>query len=149
MVTPSSLRLFATEVEDLQVISAACQDALCKPSDLTYDAAQRRFHLDLKRFRWEAVGANEKKPQKRVRSILAFDSVNRVRSRALPSKSADLVLSLLSLEWRPSEEAPEGKIHLLFSGDGELSLEVECMDVTLIDTDTEWTTRNLPEHKDI
>jgi len=38
-------------------------------------------------------------------------------------------------------------VRLHFAGDGELALEVEVLDATLLDSDYEWTTRRMPEHE--
>tara|TARA_Y100000052_G_C2879529_1_gene44655 strand:- start:15 stop:515 length:501 start_codon:yes stop_codon:yes gene_type:complete len=137
-----TLRLMAVDADDLQVISAACQDGVCKPADLSFEKAKRRFHIEFNRYRWENTSGQ------RVRSALSFEDVTSVKARALPPKSADLVLSILSVEWTPDEEAPAGKVRVLFAGDGELELTMDCLDATLVDVSNPWSTRNRPTHKD-
>ena len=141
------LRLLAVDQEDLSVISAAVQDGVCKPIDLVFEAKRHRFHLEFNRFRWELKRDVSSKGE-RVRSVLSFDSVAGVKSRGLPSKHEDLVLSLLSVEWIADDEPPGGKIRLMFAGDGELLISAECLDATLLDISQPWPTRNRPEHKD-
>ena len=72
MAEHNGLRLIAETAEDLQVISAAIQDAVTKVRNIKYQAKKRRFSIELNRFRWEA-GEDERK--ERVRALLAFDGV--------------------------------------------------------------------------
>ena len=123
MSETNTLRLLAVDPEDLKVISAACQDGVCKPADLTYEAKKRRFTIEFNRYRWEAP-------------------------KGLPAKSADLVLSLMSVEWTPDAEPPSGAYRLIFAGDGELLVSVDCLDATLVDVSAPWPTRNRPTHKE-
>ncbi len=142
------LRLLAVDGEDLKVISAACQDGLCKPADLVYEARKRRFRLEFNRYRWEQTSTSGTQGY-RTRSVLAFEDVKRVRARGLPGKHADFVLSLLSVDWVPdAENPPAGEVRLMFAGDGELVVEADCLDATLADTSASWPTKHRPEHKE-
>ena len=148
MSETSALRLLAVDEDDLKVISAACQDGVCKPADLTYEARKRRFHLEFNRCRWELAGEGAKSDLLRVRSALSFEDVTAVKVRGLPPKSADVVLSVLSVEWVPGEDLPAGQIRILFAGDGELMIAADCLDATLVDVSQPWRTRNRPAHKE-
>ena len=143
MSDTNGLRLLAVDADDLKVISAACQDGICKPADLVYEKSHRRFRMELNRYRWEVQG----KKGARIRSSLSFEDVSGVKARGLPSKYSDLVLSLLSVEWVPSEDVPAGEFRLMFAGDGELLVKAECLDATLVDTSNPWPTRNRPDHE--
>ncbi|MAK60780.1 MAG: hypothetical protein CMK09_07365 [Ponticaulis sp.] len=147
MSEANTLRLLAVDHDDLNVISAACQDAVCKPADLSYDGRKRRFTIELNRFRWEVDKADRKTLQ-RVRSALSFEDVTGVKVRGLPSKQEDLVLSVLSLDWKPDEDPPGGEVRVVFAGDGELVIAADCLDVTLIDVSQPWSTKHRPAHKD-
>ena len=46
-------KLIALDQEDLQVISAHCQDAVLKVGDLNYFPAESRFAIAMNRFVWE------------------------------------------------------------------------------------------------
>lgn len=142
MADGAGLRLIAEDAEDLGVISASVQDAVLKAENMRYDSRRRRFTLEVNRFRWEAP--NERG---RVRAILAIDGVLSVRRRAVTTADPDLVYALLSLSFEAEQEPPGGKINLLFSGDGEIELLVETIDVTLLDSDYEWSTRKTPDHE--
>jgi hypothetical protein len=140
------LRLLAETAEDLEVISAAVQDSIVKAGSLKYEAKRHRFSLELNRFRWE-VGQPRPKEGVRVRSLLAFDGVLGAKTRAVTKADPELILSLLDATFTPAAEPPGGVVTLLFAGDGEITLDVEVLDATLLDSDYVWPTRNLPSHE--
>lgn len=144
MAEGRALRLIAEDAVDLEVVSSAAQDAVLKAENLKYDRAQRRFTLEINRFQWEA--ASKRGPQSRVRALLAFDGVLNVKTRAISKADPDMVLSILALSFEPDETPPGGNISILFAGDGELLLEVEAIDATLLDSAYEWATRHRPDH---
>ena len=145
MSTPKPLRLMAADADDLKIISAALQDSVSKAGSFRYQARRRRFSLELNRFRWERVARSGGNPE-RARAILGIDGVAAVRSRGLTKSDPEMVISLLSVEFVSDETPPSGKVKLLFAGDGEIELDVECLDVTLLDSDTSWSTRHVPSH---
>lgn len=145
MADAKPLRLVAEDAEDLKVIAAAVQDSVAKAGALKYDSRRRRFSIELNRFRWEA-GEREGAKQ-RIRSILAFDGVLNVKTRAITKADPELVLSLLSASFEPDDEPPGGVVTLLFAGDGELRLTVEALDATLLDSDYVWPTKKTPSHE--
>ena len=140
------LRLLAEEAEDLEIISAAVQDAVVKAENLNYEARIRRFSLEINRYRWEE-GVTKRRDGERVRSLLAFDGVLGVKTRAVTKADPELILSLLQVTFTPDEEPPGGTVTLLFAGDGEIALDVEVLDATLLDSDYVWPTRHLPNHE--
>lgn len=144
MSEPAPLRLIAEDAEDLAVISAALQDAVGKVGDIRFEAAARRLTLGLNRFRWESKG----KEGTRVRSGLQIASVLQVQSRRLRREAKDAVLSLMGIAFEPGEEAPGGTLVLTFAGDGELRVQVECVDATLADVSASWPTPRRPAHED-
>jgi hypothetical protein len=146
MAEGRALRLIAEDSADLEVISSAVQDAVLKAENLKYDRKRRRFTLEVNRFQWED-SKTKRGPQGRVRSLLAIDGVLAVKTRAITKADPDLVLSILSIQFEAASEPPGGKISILFSGDGELALEVEAIDATLLDSAYEWTTRQRPDHE--
>ncbi len=145
MAEGRALRLIAEDMADLEVISSAVQDAVLKAENLKFDRKRRRFTLELNRFQWED-SKSKRGPQGRVRALLAFDGVLSVKTRAVTKADPDMVFSVLALSFDPAEEPPGGKISILFAGDGELALEVEAIDATLLDSAYEWTTRQRPDH---
>ncbi|MFC7290388.1 DUF2948 family protein [Hirschia litorea] len=145
MEKPSPLRLFAEDAEGLQIISSMTQDGLAKMNKLIFDKKHRRFTVEMNRFNWEK--GVKKKPYFRTHSLLAIDSVLNVRGRKLPATTSEEIVSLLAIVFEPAEIEPEGKVRLQFSNDGEIELDVECIDLSMIDTDTSWPTTKKPRHK--
>ena len=145
MADQTSLRLLAETAEDLEVISAAIQDSVVKAGNLKYESRRNRFTFEINRFRWEA-GA-KRGDGERVRSLLAFDGVMGVKTRAVNKIDPEMILSLLQVSFTPADEPPGGKVTLLFAGDGEIELDVEVLDATLLDSDYVWPTRHLPNHE--
>jgi hypothetical protein len=135
------LRLLAEDAADLEVISAALQDAVAKLGDIRWEPAARRLTLALNRFRWEA-GANA---GERVRSGLQLGSVLSVQARKLRRDAPRAVVSLLAVEFEPGE-APGGVILLRFAGDADLRCEVECIDAVLTDVSAPWGAKGRPAH---
>ena len=82
-----------------------------------------------------------------MRSLLAFDGVLGAKTRAVTKTDPEMILSLLQVTFTPADEPPGGKITLIFAGDGEIVLEVEVLDATLLDSDYVWPTRRLPSHE--
>ncbi len=143
---PKPLRLLAEDPADLQVISAALQDAVAKIADLSFEPAQRRFTLALNRFRWEARG----RAQERVRAAVQFAGVLGVRSRGAPIGDPEAVISILALVFEPAGEGaedPSGAVHLQLAGGGDIRLEVECVDAVLADVSEPWAAIRAPRHR--
>jgi hypothetical protein len=128
------LRLRAESPEDLAVISALVQDAVAQASEIAWARRHHRFALLVSRFRWEDAAAAERqgRPFERVRAVLAIDGVLRARASGVDPRDRDVVLSLLALGFEPGEDGA-GTLHLTLAGDGEIALDVECLEVTLAD----------------
>ncbi|MEM9012942.1 MAG: DUF2948 family protein [Pseudomonadota bacterium] len=128
------LSLAAEGPEDLEVISALLQDAVGQTSDIAWMPKRRRLALLLNRFRWEDKRAAERRsrPYERVRTMLVFDDVKRVRSQGVDPREKDVVLSVLALQFAPAEDGA-GQLSLILAGDGEIAAEVECLNVRLRD----------------
>lgn len=145
------LALAAIGPDDLSVISALVQDAVLSGADIRWDRPARRLALLLGRFRWEDREAAERagRPYERVRSLLVIGDVLRVSSQGIDKGDADLVLSLLSIDWQPGEDGT-GRLVLWFAGDGALAADVECLDVSLRDVTRPYSapSRRQPRHPD-
>lgn len=128
------LRLIATDVDDLQVISSLLQDAVCPASELSWDRHKRRFVVLLNRFRWEDRAAAEiaKRPVERVQSVLAINDVTRVASQGVSPGDSDLILSVLRIDFEPGDDG-QGAVVLTLAGDGAIRCVVECLDLQLRD----------------
>ncbi len=139
------MALRALDADDLRVISTLTQDAIFPASEMTWDRRRRRFALLLNRFRWEDRGT--RRAPERVQSVLTIEDVKSVASQGIDRTDADLILSLLALEWTPSEDGM-GRIALVLAGDGGVAVEVEALEVTLKDVTKPYVapSRQAPQH---
>ena len=133
------LRLLAEDAVDLQIISAALQDAIMRPVDISWEKEARRLTIVLSRFCWECGGT-------RVMAAMQFGDVEAVKSRRLP-RLPEAALELLALDFEPTE-APGGRVILMFAGGGDLRIDVECLDAVLTDLSDRWPARMAPTHLD-
>lgn len=133
------LRLLAEDEVDLQIISAALQDAILRPVDIVWERSARRVTIELSRFCWECGGT-------RVRAAMQFGDVLAVKSRRLP-RLPDTPLELLHIDFEPGE-APGGRVVLMFAGGGDLRIDVECLDAVVADLSDRWAARVAPTHLD-
>ena len=137
---PVPLRLTALDVEDLEPVSAALQDAVAQLGDFEYSSQLRSFTIAFNRYCWETGG-----PKRRVRCGVQFANVTAAKSQNIRQGADDAVVNLLSINFEPGE-MPSGEIILVFSGGGELRLEAECLEVVLADISQPWAVKNRPKH---
>ncbi len=137
------LRLLAQDEADLQILSAALQDAVGQVGDIRFDARARQLTLLLNRFRWEK-GARRKGGD-RIRSALQLSGVLSVKALRLRRDPPVAVVSVLALQFRP-DDPPAGALTITFAGGGALDCAVECIDVLLADVSEPWPTPHRPVH---
>jgi hypothetical protein len=133
------LRLLAQDAEDLQVISAAVQDAVVKVGDIHWEPSAHRLTLELNRYCWE------RQTVERVRTGLQLGCTLAVKARRIRRGAKEAVLELLALRFEPGE-APGGRVVFEFADGGDLSAEVECVDAVLADVSDAWPCRRAPSH---
>lgn len=128
------LNLGAEDAEDLRVIATLTQDAVFPITEMSWRSKERRFAILLNRFRWEDRDAAERRKRafERVQALLVFDNVLSVASQGVDRSEADMVLSLLSVDFEPGEDGT-GQIILTLAGDGAVRLTVEAIGVSLKD----------------
>lgn len=128
------LRLIAVDSDDLQVLSALCQDAVFPASEMQWQRGKQRFGILLNRFRWEDIPVAERggrKPE-RVQCVLAVENVLRVASQGVTPGDADTILSVLSVTFEEGD-ADGGAVLLTLAGDGAVRLQVSELEVALRD----------------
>lgn len=140
MVQP--LRLLAEDADDLEVISAALQDAVTRIGDIRWEKRGRRLTIAFNRYRWEADGGGGQ----RVLAGFQLGGVTEVKARNLRSEAKDAVLELLAMTFEP-EEAPGGRITFAFADGGDLAAVVECVDAALADISPAWPAPHKPGHQ--
>lgn len=143
------LRLKALDAEDLAVLSSLVQDAVFPASEMRWLPKERRFALFLNRFRWEDADRAKARHRdyERVQSVLAVEDVTSVRSQGVPRGDADMVLSLLSMDFAPGEDGT-GTLTLTLAGDGVIALAVEALEVVLRDVTRPYVapSKKVPDH---
>ncbi len=143
------LNLGAQDAEDLQVISSLTQDAVLTVDDLKWSRAERQLVFLLKRFRWEDVelAKQQGRDPERVQSLLVIQNVTGLAAQGIDRKQADIVLSLMSLEFSGAVDGV-GDLILTFSGDGALKVQVDGLDVALRDVTRPYVapSKQVPNH---
>ena len=136
------LRLLAQDEDDLQIVSAALQDAIAHVGDIRYEPRARTLTILFHRFRWEG---SDGPCGERVVSALQFGDVVRVRQRGLASEDPGALVSCLALGFEAGEP-PGGSVLMRFSHGGDLAAEVECIDAVLADVSEAWPAARAPDH---
>ena len=145
----SPLRLRACDQDDLRVVSAMAQDAVFKRKNLSFDPGRREFALLLNRVRWEIEPENHQKRggHDRVRSVLKISDILDINISVLAESSAPDVFSLLSLAFENDNDIA-GSLSLILSGDREILLNIECIEVSLTDVADPYpaSSKTVPNH---
>jgi len=138
------LKLRAFDAADLEVISAATQDALVAIKDIGWFADDKQLALVVNRFRWEApVDADG--AWSRTHSALVFHQVGEVRHIDMPLGEPDRILELLSLGVE-SSDADKAVVLLRFAAHRTIRLEAPKLLCHLEDLGDPWPTRWRPDH---
>lgn len=142
------VNLGALDAEDLAIISALAQDAVFPASEMRWQRREGRFAVLLNRVRWEDSGQGRHAPE-RVQSLLVAETVRGVASQGVPKGDADVILSLLSVTFEPTD-APSGHLIFTLAGDGAIRVEVEALDVSLKDVTRPYLAPSgkMPRHQD-
>lgn len=138
------LKLIALDAEDLQAISACCQDAVLKTADLHYFSSEKRFILEMNRFVWEKAPGPLSQPERR-KAVLHFERVEKVSLSGIDRSNRDQVLSLLAIIFEPGD-GPGGTVQLVFAGKAAIRLSVECIEAQLSDMKASWAASSIPSH---
>ena len=140
------LKLNATTVDDLKVISAHLQDSITQPENIIHLKKNRIFLIQFNRFMWEDVEKGVFRKNKRIRTILKFENVLEVNSKNINQKSKDQFLDFLAIECLQTPDKYY-EMKLIFSGDSIVKLLAEVIEVTLDDQGEPWDTKNKPQHE--
>lgn len=137
----TNLKLLALDSEDLEIISAATQDAVVRVSEMGYAKRDRRFALLMNRFAWEQGG----KTGVRKRTAVHFERVLRARFSGFDPVAAEGAVELLAIRFTETN-APAGYVEMTFAGGGAVRLDVECLEARMEDLGAAWAARIRPEH---
>ena len=142
----NKLRLIGNNIEDLKVISAYCQDAIIKITDLVFLKKNKIFIAKLSRFMWEDLEKGVFRKYKRIDSFLRFNFIEKVVSKTIDQKKSGKNLELLTIKPLLDKENFY-EINLIFSGNSVISIKSESIDVILDDQETYREVKNFPKHK--
>ena len=145
---PKNLKLIARTVEDLRVVSAHLQDAIVNINDIANLKKNKILLLQLNRFMWEDVEKGLFRKNKRIRTILKFENVIKVKSRNINLARKDKFLDFLTIETNQMTDN-NYEMKILFAGDSILKVTAEVIEVTLDDQGEAWDTKNKPKHIEI
>ena len=144
------INLAAQYEEDLVIFSTLCQDSIIKISNIKWAKKSKRFYILLTRLCWELHYFKKKKDTflKRVNSILIFDNVFSVKSKGIQQSNSNMIASLLTLNYNFFCFEKQS-IDLIFSGDAQITIDVECIEAFLKDVSDpfEGTSLKLPDHE--
>ena len=143
--TSFNLKLLALNDDDLKVLSAHLQDSVILVKDIIFLKKSRTFLMMANRFMWEDVERGIFRENKRIRCAVKFENVLEVKSRNISQKKKDKILELLSID----SEAKNNKKELLltFSGNNEIILIVEEINILLDDVGSPWKVKHAPKHE--
>ena len=145
---PKNLKLIARTLEDLRVVSAHLQDAIVNIKDIANLKKNKILLLQLNRFMWEDVEKGVFRKNKRIRTILKFENVIKVKSRNIDLASRDKFFDFLTIETTQMIDN-NFEMKILFAGGSILKITAEVIEVTLDDQGEAWDTKNKPKHKEI
>lgn len=137
------LKLIAKDLEDLQILAAHLQDSLLPMLSMSYDPKEKVFRALANRFCWEH-GEHEDEDGSyyyRTHSGLEIHHVTKVLHKNFDFKGSRRAHNLLTLSLQDDKA-----IHLVFSGDSEIRVEVDDMHILLGDVHHPWPTRKKPTH---
>ena len=145
---PKNLKLIARTVEDLRVVSAYLQDAIVNLNEIANLKKNKILLLQLNRFMWEDVEKGLFRKNKRIRTILKFENVIKVKSRNINLAGKDKFLDFLTIETNQMTDN-NYEMKILFAGDSIVKVTAEVIEVTLDDQGEAWDTKNKPKHIEI
>ena len=119
-------KIIANDNEGLQMISACCEGAEIKVSEIKYLQKNKVFLLSLKRTKIETENENKK-----VNSICKFEFVDNVKSKNIKQDDADQKLELITMDYLKNNDNYE--ISLIFTNNAYITLSTEIIEVTLDD----------------
>ena len=142
----NSLKLIGKNLEDIKVISAYLQDSIVTLKNIAFLKKNRIFVMILNRFMWEDVEKGFFRKNKRIKCVVKFDEVIKVKSQNINQKNKNRSLELLAIKCTKSIDA-DCNIKVFFSGGSLITIIAENIDVVLNDFGKSWSAKHIPMHK--
>ena len=119
-------KIFASDQEGLQMISACSSGAKVKVANIKYLASNKVFLLSIERIKVETNQENKK-----IESVCRFDFVDKVRSKNIDQSNKDMILELIGIDYLKNNS--EYEINLIFNNNAYIALTTETIEVRLED----------------
>ena len=142
----NNLKLIGKNIEDLQVISAYCQDSLVKVKDIVFLKKNKTFLMMIDRFMWEDFEKGAFRENKRIKCIIRFNEVLEARSKKISQKKKDKLLECLAIKCKESLNK-NYEIEIYFAGGSIITLISEFIEVVMEDLGKAWNVKHFPKHK--
>ena len=142
----NNLKLIGKNIEDLQVISAYCQDSVVKLKDIVFLKKNRTFVMMLNRFMWEDAEKGAFRQNKRIRCALKFDEVLEVKSKKINQKNKNRLLECLAIKCNETVNN-NYEIIFFFAGGSIITLISEFIEVVMHDLGAFCNVKHIPKHK--
>ena len=141
-----NLKLMVRNREDLKVISAYSQDSIVAIKDITFLEKNRIFIMIINRFMWEDIEKGINRQSKRIRCVLKFEGILKVKSKRINQKNKDKRLECLAIECNEILNK-NCEIIFFFAGGGMITLISESIEAVMHDLGKPWNVRHTPKHK--
>ena len=119
-------QIIASDLDGLQVVSAACSSGKVRVADIKYLLSNKVFLLSIERTKIETD-----QEDKRINSILRFNNVLKVKSKNIDQNKKELEIELMAIDYLKNNSDYE--INLMFENNVHISLEVEALEILLED----------------
>ena len=119
-------QIIASDLDGLQVVSACSTGAKVRVADIKFLLSNKVFLLSIERTKIETD-----QEDKRINSVLRFDSVLKVKSKNIDQNNKDLVIELMAIDYLKNNNDYE--INLMFENNAHISLVVEALEILLED----------------
>ena len=119
-------QIIASDLDGLQVVSAACSSGKVRVADIKYLLSNKVFLLSIERTKIETD-----QEDKRINSVLRFNNVLKVKSKNIDQNKKELEIELMAIDYLKNNNDYE--INLMFENNAHISLEVEALEILLED----------------
>ena len=119
-------QIIASDLDGLQVVSAACGSGKVRVADIKYLLSNKVFLLSIERTKIETD-----QEDKRINSVLRFNNVLKVKSKNIDQNKKELEIELMAIDYLKNNNDYE--INLMFENNVHILLEVEALEILLED----------------
>ena len=141
-----NLKLIAKNQEDLKVISAYFQDSIVAVKDMIFLEKNRIFLMMVNRFMWEDIEKGIYRKNKRIRCVIKFEGILKVKSKKINQKNKNKLLECLAIKCNQILNK-NYEIIFFFAGGAAITLISESIEVVMHDLGVSWNVKHTPKHK--